>query len=264
MVSTPQGRLLHAGTLRHTQPVHWEKPRVFGSYAIVYLAGGRGTYSDARGVRRPVEAGDLLLVFPKLGHRYGPGAGDTWEEIFLVFDGPLFELMHRQGILNPKQPVLRLQPVESWFRRIEAVASAARQPPALRPIQIVARLHSLLCDIVAAQASVETPAWVQRTCAALADLDYVPDWHHLARDAHLSYDAFRKNFARWAGQPPARYRTARLLERATALLHDTELPQREIARQLGFADEFHFSKAFKRHMGFSPSALRPFGPSTRT
>ena len=209
-------------------------------------------------MKRVVTAGDLLLVFPDLGHRYGPGSGETWEEIFLVFDGPLFELLHRQGILNPAQPVLRLQPVESWFRRIEAVASAARQPQTLRPIQIIARLHSLLCDIVAAQAPSEQPFWVRQACAALAEVDQAPDWGRLAREAHLSYDAFRRNFTRWTGLPPARYRMARVLERATTLLHDTDLPHREIARQLGFADEFHFSKAFKKHWGFSPRQMRQF------
>jgi AraC-like DNA-binding protein len=32
--------------------------------------------------------------------------------------------------------------------------------------------------------------------------------------------------------------------------------QKDIARELGFCDEFHFSKVFRRNMGVSPQAFR--------
>jgi transcriptional regulator GlxA family with amidase domain len=46
------------------------------------------------------------------------------------------------------------------------------------------------------------------------------------------------------------------IEHAQALLHTTDLPQRDIAEYCGFADIHHFSKAFKRITQLSPGAYR--------
>jgi two-component system response regulator YesN len=39
-------------------------------------------------------------------------------------------------------------------------------------------------------------------------------------------------------------------------LQADDAPLKEIAAELGFCDEFHFSKLFKRRTGLSPSAYR--------
>lgn len=256
VVESPLGRLIMAGTLRLTRPVEEGQARNFGSYAIAYLVAGSGHYWDARGARRPVSAGNLIIVLPDVPHRYGPREGESWEEIYLVFDGALFDLLRKSGLLDADRLVLRLDPVEYWFRQIATVAEFGSGAAASQPHRIIARLHALLADMISAQEVAESPRWVKEICRELAIPDRKPEWSQLARRAHLSPDAFRKKFARMTGLPPARYRTARLIEHASALLHDTDLPQKEIAHLLGFADEFHFSKVFKRHLGFPPSAFR--------
>lgn len=75
--------------------------RVLGSYALVYVVGGGGEYSDARGTRRQVSEGDLIWVFPDIPHAYGPARGGRWDEIYLVFDGPVFDLWRQRGLLDP-------------------------------------------------------------------------------------------------------------------------------------------------------------------
>jgi AraC-like DNA-binding protein len=46
------------------------------------------------------------------------------------------------------------------------------------------------------------------------------------------------------------------MDRAAARLRVDDSPLKEIAAELGFCDEFHFSKLFKRRTGLSPSAYR--------
>jgi AraC-like DNA-binding protein len=46
------------------------------------------------------------------------------------------------------------------------------------------------------------------------------------------------------------------MARAEELLRRTDYPLRAIADQLGFADQFGFSSAFRRHRGCSPSSFR--------
>jgi AraC-like DNA-binding protein len=46
------------------------------------------------------------------------------------------------------------------------------------------------------------------------------------------------------------------LERARSLLAGTELPIKAVAKACGFADQFHFSRAYKARFGDAPSAAR--------
>ena len=46
------------------------------------------------------------------------------------------------------------------------------------------------------------------------------------------------------------------MRRATNLLETTSLPIETIAVSVGYRDQFHFSKEFKKNVGFSPSEYR--------
>ena len=47
-----------------------------------------------------------------------------------------------------------------------------------------------------------------------------------------------------------------VIEHACRLVHEERLTNREIADQLGFSDEFHFSHRFKQVTGRSPAQFR--------
>ena len=65
-----------------------------------------------------------------------------------------------------------------------------------------------------------------------------------------------KNSPRLTGQTPKRFIHIRQMQKATRLLVETNLSNEAIAEQLGFCDQFHFSKRFKQHHGINPSACR--------
>jgi AraC-like DNA-binding protein len=55
---------------------------------------------------------------------------------------------------------------------------------------------------------------------------------------------------------PHRYRQSRVMDQACQLLCTTHRTISEIAANLGFCDEFHFSRSFKKITGKSPSTFR--------
>ncbi len=59
------------------------------------------------------------------------------------------------------------------------------------------------------------------------------------------------------GDSPARAFTRYKIEHAAQLLADTALSVKEASAALGFANQFHFSRVFKSHMGFPPSKTHP-------
>jgi AraC-like DNA-binding protein len=85
----------------------------------------------------------------------------------------------------------------------------------------------------------------------------------VARALGVPYETFRKQFQRYVGVSPARYRTVRRIDAACALLQDSRNTIQSVALRLGFADEYHFSRRFKQVNGLSPRAFRRQLPASR-
>lgn len=262
------GRITLAGLLRQSRGLPRNRPmRILGSYALVYLLDGSGSYEDANGFRQKIGPGDIIFVFPRLGHYYGPGRKEHWTEIYLVFDGPVFELWERQGLLDSRQPIHHAEPIDRWLRRLESVLGAPHQTGFSPPLLEVCRLQQVLAELLLGGhqggGRAEDMRWAARMCALLAaDLDKTMDLSHLARQAGTSYSSFRKRFTRVVGTSPARYRSTRAIDRACELMQTGSLTDKQIAAQLGFCDEYHFSRRFKQLTGTPPRQFRRSLPLT--
>ena len=109
----------------------------------------------------------------------------------------------------------------------------------------------------------EEADWKDRACARLeSDLERELDLEEMAGELGMSYDGFRKRFARMVGMPPARYRGCKIVDRACELMQGGSLTDREIAEMLGFCDKYYFSRR-KQVMGVSPRRFRTSLPMRR-
>lgn len=77
---------------------------------------------------------------------------------------------------------------------------------------------------------------------------------HLARLTGLSPNYFGEAFKKAYGQSAMDYVTELRIGHAKRLLRESDLILREIARKVGYSDEFYFSRKFKKAVGVSPSA----------
>jgi len=246
---SPLGRIVLAGFLQnHTGVV--EKPmRVLGHYALVYLLRGKGTFSDAAGASRKLQPGDFFLVSPDVPHWYGPTRGSTWDEFYIVFSGPVFDLWRKKGLFNLGQRPCHLEPVSYWRRRLEEVVVA--EADSLRQIS---SLQHLLAEILEAADSSRKPQWLAQACHLLEREAASPQ--KAARELGMSYDNFRRRFATTTGVSPGRYQTTKLMDKACALMLAERMTNKELAERLNFCDEFHFSRTFKTVVGLTPTQFR--------
>jgi AraC-like DNA-binding protein len=78
----------------------------------------------------------------------------------------------------------------------------------------------------------------------------------LARAAGLSKAHFSREFRRTFGESPYVYLLTRRLERAAALLRDTDHSVAEICLEVGLQGIGSFTTSFKRMYGMTPTAYR--------
>jgi AraC-like DNA-binding protein len=260
------GKVTLSGLTRRAGSTGTPAMRIFGSYALVYMLSGRAFYQDANGVDMFLRPGDIILVFPELGHRYGPVPGDSWSEYYLCFEGPVFDLWRKAGFLDSGRPVHHVEPVEHWLKRFQSVLGGDRRPGPAPAILEVCRLQQVLAEaFLAEETGTLSPRdldWVARACRLLeGEADQDTPMPAIAKKLGDSYESFRKKFTHLVGVPPARYRDARVIDRGRRLMQETNLRNKEIADRLGFCDEFHFSHRFKQITGKSPKEFRQTLPT---
>jgi transcriptional regulator GlxA family with amidase domain len=106
----------------------------------------------------------------------------------------------------------------------------------------------------------QDPALLRRLLRAKDRMDAASheDWpvQRLARASEVSAAHFARSFKEAFGVPPHRYLLTRRIERATALLRDTDLPILDIALQTGWNSLGTFGRTFRDITGQSPGALR--------
>ena len=113
----------------------------------------------------------------------------------------------------------------------------------------------------------QDPALLRRLLRAKDRMDAASheDWPvaRLARVSRVSAAHFARSFKQAFGVPPHRYLLTRRIERATALLRDTELSITEIAFQTGWQSLGTFGRTFHDVTGESPGAIRRQAPDER-
>ena len=238
--------------------------RILGNYAVVYTLEGTADYVDALGLKTTLEPGDLLVVYPDVGHIYGPPPGRKWSEFFIEFNGSVFDLWRQQGLLDPKRPIHRLLPIEYWLPRLESLGVEGVQPWQDRTLWQLCGIQQLLAEIYEREHALGADRvereWLDRACAELErELERGSSdapLHAAARRLKTSYETFRKRFAALSGVSPARYRMQRVMRRACELLQREGVTNKEAAAACGFCDEFHFAKRFRQVVGMWPRDFR--------
>ena len=89
-------------------------------------------------------------------------------------------------------------------------------------------------------------------------LYYYRRWQvkQLARDASMSVPHFFRCFRKVTGSTPISFLRRERINQAKRRLTESADSMKQIAEQVGYSDQFYFSRDFKRLTGVSPSEFR--------
>jgi len=240
----------------------WRHGRVLDSFALVYVCSGRGKLELKPNFSAPVEPGHVILLFPRVWHRYAPNPETGWHEYWIGFDGEMPRRWLRDRFISKKNPLVRVNAedtVLATFSRMMQSIRASR--PALQQI-LAGATYNLMGLVYSAQqaqpaADTQTADVIERAISRIHnEFEREFDMRLLAQELGVSYSWFRHMFAAHTGLSPHQYLLELRLVRARNLLGDTELPIKEIAMQTGFEDEFYFSRLFRQKLNITPSQWR--------
>ncbi|MDE2254655.1 MAG: AraC family transcriptional regulator [Betaproteobacteria bacterium] len=237
---------------------HRFAPHVHDSYVIALIERGAERFHHGR-TEHIAGAGSIVLLNPGAVHTGQRGTDEGWS--YRAFYPPVELLASLGKQLGIGQPDFRHVVVDDplMFHALrEAHVHIQSEPDALaRQAAWVETCGALLQRHAGAQRSRPDEAGaVAQVRAIMADAYGEPlSLSALAQAVGLSTWQLSRAFRQHTGLPVHAWRNQIRLSHARTLLRQRR-PIAEVANALGFADQAHFTRHFKRAFGFTPGHYR--------
>lgn len=237
------------------------EPHSHHAYELHYVVAGRGSF-ELRGATLTVRPGDLFYTCPGTVHRMAVPEGQYLLQYvaFIELEGARDrELAEDLRTLIGEGSIRRIgDRYHALFAQIsgQTLSTDARQRRAASA-RMYGFLYEMMTDAPMAKAS--HPAIDRALDLMRSRLGEAYDLDELAEELGLDKSYFVRLFKKNIGVPPMKYATHLKMSAASDLLRTTSLPLAAIAARVGFRDEYHFAKRFKRWSGTPPGAYRRQG-----
>lgn len=230
-------------------------------YIFYFVKEGKG-YVTMRQATHKVEAGQGFVLFPNEEARVKSEHKKAMNVTWVAFSGYLVDRYLNRAKLTVYEPVFpdnEAREAEEMFDRLLAASTTFPN----RYCKIMAQLYSIfgfLLDNVFRESQPEaaTPEFYLIKALDFIDANYQDDIsvEDIASSAGINRKSLYSVFKSLTGFSPRDYLIYYRMCKATVLLKNANLSVETVAVSVGYSDQFHFSKEFKKNVGVSPSVYR--------
>jgi AraC-like DNA-binding protein len=234
-----------------TEKFSEDKIRYFEFYCISHLFDGAGELWLPEHGMTPVQPGECVIVSPNQLHWYGSQKNSMYIEDSVCFTGPVADMLFRSGVLSIGKFKL------GTVRKLLSIIELALNPTNEGQIAANIELEKLIFSIYEIHKSFTSDNKLDGVLKLMRE--NIDRWYQvseLAQLCDLSDDQFRRLFVAQNGMNPKEYMEQLKMNLASERILADDTPINEIAQSLGYTDQFHFSKRFKKHHGLSPTEYR--------
>ena len=230
--------------------------RAFGTCNFSFILSGRGEFRRG-GQTWTVQAPCVLTQWPREYVEYGPPPGETWDELYLIYDARIMSRFKQSRLINPAEPMWPIGDIAAVHAQIVELERLANSTLPETGVDQVDRVceRLILETRLAPHRTMEDPLH-----RLIAETERHPgnsvDFETLALRHGMSLSTFRRRWAATCKLPPARFLQQLRLREACRLLAETTQPINEIAHSVGFEDELYFSRCFRKEMHMPPRDYR--------
>jgi AraC-like DNA-binding protein len=241
-------------------PLHFQSVasgRRLSEYHMVYVSSGSGVFESSIGGFK-IEAGTLFMLFPGVWHAYHPVSTTGWTEYWVGFSGPQADALMDNGIIGPDRIFFHLGYQASVVGTFLSVFDHVKKQEPLYQFRACAEILRLLAETfylerLSAQQSRAGEIVEQAKSFVMDNIGTAFDLDQLATTLHLSHPYLNEVFKAYTGMTPYQYCIHAKINRAKMILSSGQASVKEIAWQVGFDDQYYFSRLFKKKTGYSPS-----------
>ncbi len=269
-------------TTLHATPADWQRDLFYSVVRAGHLRGGtdhrieRETYPGhelmlcvrgrgwvrVAGRRHEVAAAQMVWVNCHHAHAYGAAAGDPWELLWLRTEGRSLDRI-AQMLQMRSQPVLEgidAGRAREFFEKVFVSMQSTRPGDAASCDAAVAEIIAIAFEArpsLLDSAAPELPPPVARALEQMRLYFHKPTRvAALAAMTGMSESHFSRMFKTAMGTSPIDWLRRERINQAKRRLVESDDAIKEIAQQVGYSDQFFFSKDFKKMTSLTPTQFR--------
>lgn len=250
------------GGVERMQPDYVVSRIDFPYYAIELVAEGQGTL-EVQSRDHALHAGVVFAYGPGIAHRIQNHPANPMRKFYLDFVGrDALQLLQKTGLVAGETwAAIQVGAFHEIIELFEILHRNAQGEGAL--VSSIASELARLILLKIRQLRVSDGA---TNSAAYATFEYVRQYveanflqlntvQQIADECHVSAVYLSRLFARYSDCGAYQFLMRHKMNYAAGLLMNEGLLVKEVAARLGFADQFRFSRAFKRTYGVPPKEL---------
>lgn len=250
------------------KPLHSYGPAIRNHYLFHYILSGKGTLdvnlkNGEKAVRYSLHAGQGFLIEPGYVTTYAADAQDPWEYVWIEFDGLRAGELTSEAGLTAASPVFTPSTLEGRESITQEMLYMIEHPD-VTGFHFIGHLY-LILDLLISTSSKRKKIqhgklsrfYAQEAISFIEQSYPLPiTVEDMAKRCNLDRSYFGKVFKDTIGQSPQEFLIRYRMTKASALLTMTDLPISNICEQVGYPNQLHFSRAFKKVYGIPPRTYR--------